>query len=127
MTYHKKKRLKKRRQQAGDTVYTPGLNSPIRFMVDEVRALPDEFWEAKHKEGKLHHFTKEEMAENKALEDMRERLRSDKREKVVQERMAVQERARMLQQLDVEKQGEVAVFLEEQKRKEERRRYKYID
>ena len=127
VTYHKKKRLKKRRIAAGDTVYTPGLNSPLRYLVDETRALPLDFWEAKHREGKLHHYTKEELAENKARAEARAQVRADKREKKAREREAVAQRARMLEQLEKDKQGQVAVFMEEERKKAERRMYKFID
>jgi hypothetical protein len=53
-TYHKKKRAKHVHQKNQNTVYTPGKNSPLYSMVEEVRALPLEWWEQKHRDGTLH-------------------------------------------------------------------------
>ena len=61
------------------------------------------------------------------MRGVRQAVRADKREKKAREREAVAQRARMLEQLEKDKQGQVAVFMEEERKKAERRMYKFID
>ena len=104
-----------------------GKNSPLRPFVEEVQGYSREWWETQHRQGKLHHYTKEELAENKALEEERQRLRQEKRDQVQKERQAVLDRAEMLAQLDAAKQREVEQFLEGERRREDVRRHRWVD